>query len=225
MRFLIVEDEWQIRDATLHTLQSLDSGAEVLEAASLEDAIRLLADPGSVDLVLLDLNLDDCRGIETLRRLSAWKEDHDCSVRVVVVSGENDVDLVRAAIDNFGSGFILKASPRKIFAHALALTIAGGVYLPELLCGRLTPEDRSAGNERPAIQLTRREREIAALLVQGKTYKRIALDLERSDGKAITEHTVRAHVSNIAWKLGVTENAKIGVMAEIARRGLTFPIV
>ena len=39
---------------------------------------------------------------------------------------------------------------------------------------------------------------------------------------ANNDQTVRAHVCNIAWKLGVTENVKSGVMAEIARRGLTF---
>ena len=63
--------------------------------------------------------------------------------------------------------------------------------------------------------LTPREAEVAALLVQGRTYKQVARELERRAGRSVSEHTVRAHVGNIAWKLGVTAHAKAGVIAEI----------
>lgn len=230
MKFLLVDDEWQARDASLYTIRTIDANAKILEASTLEETFAALGENPDVDLVLLDLNVTDSSGVRTLQRLSDWKEQHDCAARIVVISGEDDIDLVRDVIENYGTGFILKASPRQIFAHALALTIAGGVYLPEVLCRRLAPApkppalSRDSAGPNKVVNLTQREREIAALLVQGKTYKRIALDLEKKDGKAITDHTVRAHVSNIAWKLGVTENAKAGVIAEIARRGLTFPI-
>ncbi len=65
---------------------------------------------------------------------------------------------------------------------------------------------------------------MASFLVRGFTYKKIARELERTDGRSVSEHTIRAHVGNIAWKLGVTENVKAGVMAEIARRELKFPM-
>ncbi len=230
MKFLLVDDEWQARDASLYTIRGIDPDAAILEASTLHEAFAALEANPDVELVLLDLNIADSSGVRTLQRLSEWKERHDCGARIVVISGEDDVGLVRDVIENYGTGFILKASPRQIFAHALALTIAGGVYLPELLCRKLAPapkplpQSHDSAEGHKAINLTQREREIAALLVQGKTYKRIALDLEKKDGKAITDHTVRAHVSNIAWKLGVTENAKAGVIAEISRRGLTFPV-
>ena len=56
------------------------------------------------------------------------------------------------------------------------------------------------------------------------TYKRIAQALEQRHKQNIAESTVRTHVGNMAWKLGVTMNVKAGVMAEIARRGLKFTI-
>jgi DNA-binding NarL/FixJ family response regulator len=74
------------------------------------------------------------------------------------------------------------------------------------------------------LSLTTREEQVAYWLVHGFTYKRIAKELQKSDGKPISDQTVRVHVGNIAWKLGVTENAKAGVMAEISRRRLTFAI-
>ena len=56
------------------------------------------------------------------------------------------------------------------------------------------------------------------------TYKKIAQTIERSHKQPISENTVRTHVGNMAWKLGVTMNAKAGVMAEIAKRGLKFTL-
>jgi len=118
----------------------------------------------------------------------------------------------------------LKATSKAIFKHAIALTLAGGVYIPEAILkqmgGPSRPQDRQSQTE---IALTPREVEVATLLVQGFTYKKIARELERHDGKPVSDHTVRVHVGNIAWKLGVTENAKSGVMAELARRELRFP--
>lgn len=70
------------------------------------------------------------------------------------------------------------------------------------------------------VGLTMREAQVAALLVHGLTYKRIARELQRHDGRSIVDHTVRVHVVHIAGKLGVIENVKAGVMAEISRRRL-----
>lgn len=207
-------------------LRDANPGVEVLEASDLADAFKTLASVQAIQLVLLDLDLENTKGADTLRRLKSWTDDHDIEARVVVLSGRSEVDLVREVISLYGTGFILKATSRQVFQQAIALTLAGGVYIPEVVLHQLggKEENRPASIPARPATLTPREVEIAALLVQGFTYKRIARELERADGKPISDHTVRAHVGNIAWKLGVTENAKSGVMAEIARRGLTFPL-
>lgn len=226
MKFLLLEDEWQIRDATFHTLRSLDSGAEVLEARSLKAALQILDSTTHVDLILLDLNVDDSRGIDTLKHLAAWIDERHLNTRIVVVSGVNDVDLVAEVIDNYGTGFIIKASSREIFACALAITIAGGVYLPDGPCRELISRNRPwSAAAHPMIPFTERESEVAAHLIKGKTYKRIALDLKKKqDGDTPTDNTVRAHVANIARKMGLSSPAKAGVIAEIARRQLIFRV-
>ncbi len=222
MRCLVVDDHPLIRDGTRLVLRDIDPAVEVLEAESLEQTLEVLGSTGRVDLILLDLELGDSQGIATLRALRAWTEQNELSPRVVVLSGHCEVALVREVINDYGTGFIQKATPNAIFRHAISITLEGGVYIPEMVLHQMDAPHAFAGEPR-ALALTPRESEVAALLVQGLTYKRIARELERLGGKPISDHTVRAHVGNIAWKLGVTENAKAGVMAEIARQRLVFP--
>lgn len=234
MRCLIVDDHPLSRDGTALALRAAHAAVEVVEAASLADSFALLTDIGPVDLVLLDLDLGDSQGVDTLSRFKAWCEAHDHDARIVVLSGHAEPELVRAVVNQCATGFIVKATSRAIFQQAIALTLAGGVYIPELALRDLHPAGEPAAATaateaapsdaagQPPLQLTPREHEVAAFLVQGYTYKRIARELQRSDGHPVSEHTIRAHVGHIAWKLGVNENAKAGVMAAIARRGLRF---
>lgn len=218
---LIVEDHPLTLDGTTLALQSAYPGLSVFRAESLAEAIVVLGKRVEIGLVLLDLDLGDSQGIATLSALTGWCAEQDRNVRVVVLSAHAEPELVRAVIEHYGSGFILKATSREIFRQAIGLTLAGGVFIPDVVLRRLGPALPQPAA--PAPNLTRREVAVARLLVRGLTYKRIARALEAEDGRPISEHTVRAHVGNIAWKLRVSENAKAGVIAEIARRGLTFP--
>jgi DNA-binding NarL/FixJ family response regulator len=227
MRCLVVDDHPLTRDGTALALRSGVPGMQVLEAGSLEQAFSVLGSAPDVALVLLDLGLADSRGVDTLRTLKAWMELHAIDARVVVLSGDCDAELVREVIEHHATGFILKATSTAIFVNAVLLTLAGGVYIPEIAVRQIGPPAAPApsiDNDTCGLGLTPRETQVAALLVQGHTYKRIARELEGQDGQSISDHTVRVHVGRIAWKLGVTENVKAGVMAEIARRRLTFPL-
>lgn len=226
MRCLIVDDHPMTRDGTAIALSAADPAMEIFQAESLLQAFELLARLRSIELVLLDLDLDDSRGVATLRTFKDWCDAHGVDARIVVLSGHCEPDLVRDVVDHFATGFILKATSQALFKHAIGLTLAGGVYIPEVALRQMGALQNLASQpamNAPPLGLTPREVEVASLLVQGYTYKKIARGLERADGKPVSEHTIRAHVGNIAWKLGVTENAKAGVMAEIARRELRFP--
>lgn len=225
MRCLVVDDHPLTRAGTAMALRNVDTAVEVLEAESLAQALEVLAATATVDLVLLDLELGDSKGVDTLRVVKEHVESFDRCPRVVVLSGHCEPDLVREVINLYATGFIQKATSNVIFQHAIAITMAGGVYIPEMVLRQMDAPGsaRAPKGDTTNAPLTPRESEIAALLVRGLTYKRIARELGKRDGKPISDHTVRAHVGNIAWKLGVTENAKAGVMAEIARRGLVFP--
>lgn len=224
MKYLIVDDHPLTRGGTTVALRELDPAADVVEADSLAQALESLGAHSEIALILLDLNLGDSDGIETLVTVRSRCMTRATPARIVVLSGVCDADLVRSVIEQFATGFILKATPREVFSSAIALTLAGGIYIPPIVLSqwKAPAGQGAAAGPAPPVSLSPRETEVAALLIQGLTYKRIARELGRT-GAVLSEHTVRAHVGNIAWKLGVTENAKYGVMAEIARRGLTFP--
>jgi DNA-binding NarL/FixJ family response regulator len=231
MRFLVVDDDWLTRGGVVKAIESIQPNAAVAEASSLHDAYLALQENPGTDLVILDLNLRESRGIDTLVEFRGWCESHQIEPRTVVLSGASDGDpnLVTDVLANHGTGFILKGTKAKVFEHALAMTVDGGVFIPEEILRALAPKrpaHRVTDSQTTPSQpnFTPRETEIAALLIQGMTYKKIAQTLEKRHGQRIAENTVRTHVGNMAWKLGVTMNAKAGVMAEIAKRGLRFTI-
>lgn len=228
MRFLVVDDDWLTRGGVVKAIESIEPDAAVAEASSLHDAYASLQENPSTDLVILDLNLKESRGIDTLVEFRGWCEREHIEPRTVVLSGASDdnPNLVADVLANHGTGFILKGTGAKVFEHALAMTVEGGVFVPEEILralARRPAEHRSVSSDEPTTpNFTPKETEIAALLIQGMTYKKIAQVLEKRHGQRISENTVRTHVGNMAWKLGVTTNAKAGVMAEIAKRGLKF---
>jgi DNA-binding NarL/FixJ family response regulator len=230
MRVLVVDDDWLTRGGVVKAIESIQPDAAVAEASSLHDAYASLQEYPGTDLVILDLNLQESRGIDTLVEFRNWCECQHIQPRTVVLSGASDDNphLVTDVLTNHGTGFILKGTKAKVFEHALAMTVDGGVFIPEeilrAIVPRSTPREPASDAAAPQPNFTPREAEIAALLIQGMTYKRIAQALEQRHRQRISESTVRTHVGNMAWKLGVTMNAKAGVMAEIARRGLKFTI-
>jgi DNA-binding NarL/FixJ family response regulator len=227
MRFLVVDDDWLTRGGVVRAIESIQSDAAVDEASSLHDAYTSLQEHPTVDLVILDLNLGESRGIDTLVEFRSWCESQQIEPRTVVLSGDDNPHLVTDVLANHGTGFIVKGTTPKLFEHALAMTVEGGVFIPEEILRAIAPnaaEHRAPNSTAEPTQrcFTPRETEVAGLLVQGLTYKKIAQVLEKRHDKPISENTVRTHVGNMAWKLGVTTNAKAGVLAEIAKRGLKF---
>jgi DNA-binding NarL/FixJ family response regulator len=221
---LIVDDHPLSREGTMSALRELTLDLRFQEAGSLSEAFRILAGCHA-DIVLLDLDLGQgqTRGIATLQALWAWLDEHDRETRIIVLSGLTDPAFMRQALEHFASGFIPKAARRETLQRAVKLTLAGGIFMPEQAAhDGPAAEHARMGAAALIKRLTTRERAVAAQLIKGLTYKRIAKNLQSLDGRPISEHTVRAHVGNIAWKLGVAENAKAGVMAYIALHGLLF---
>jgi DNA-binding NarL/FixJ family response regulator len=231
MKILIVDDHELLRGGLVLSLRNVAPEAIVLQASSLGEAKAAIGSTPDLDLVLIDLHLPDSKGLATLVDLRAWCEMKNVLPRIVVISGTEEPAIVRGVIQENATGFIPKSVSDKIFAHAVRITLDGGVYIPELLCRSLTHEDSFGNTSATAVdrvtgqspKLTEREGQIAALLVRGLTYKQIARELAKRDDKEISELTVRTHVSNIAWKMGVQSGGKLGVMAEISRRGLKYP--
>jgi DNA-binding NarL/FixJ family response regulator len=227
MQFLIVDDDFSPRKGMVQTLSEFYPGATLHQAGSVAAALALLAENRQMTLVLLDLNVEDSKGIETLHRVKQWCEENDCNPRIVVMSAAADYDesIVTKAIEGCATGFIAKGCSEEVFRSAIELTLAGSIYIPDryLRSRRAHP----GSDAEPAF--TPREREVATLLVQGLTYKQIARRLSGPE-RSLSDHTVRVHVQRIAWKLRVATDddsdhlaAKAAVLSAFADRRLRFP--
>lgn len=204
MKVLVVDDHEIARDGLKLQLELLSNSCEVFEAGTCAQAIYA-TELAKFDLVLLDLTLPDCTGLETLRRFRASAPE----VPVVVLSAMTGREVVMQAIDEGAMGFIPKASSRAEIVSALRMILSGGVYVPadSYLGGGAhgssappAPIPRSA--EAVVQRLSDRQLEVLRAAIQGKPNKAIAEELE------LSVHTVKAHLSAAMRVLGVTNRTE-----------------
>ena len=132
---------------------------------------------GPFDLILLDFSLPDNYGTTGLERVRTAHE----GVPVVMLSGEIRSGVIRDLVSKGAAGFISKASETIELLTALRTILAGQVYLP--------PDVLLPGASLPPESLTPRQKEVLMKLIQGKSNKLIASELD------IGENTVKTHVA------------------------------
>lgn len=213
MKFLVVDDHALIRDAMQDLLVSLHADAVVLTAPTGAQARMRLAESPDIGLVLLDLQLPDVDGLDLL---ADWADEYPATA-VVVLSGNDDPATARAALAGGASGFIPKSDHREVVGRALALVLAGGVYVPAFALQHDAAAARRAAGQRPhagvptpqTLSLTARQLDVLALLVQGRSNKAIGRVLN------LAEPTVKNHVTALlrALKVGSRTEAVVAVTA------------
>ena len=208
-RILVADDHPLYRSAMRNVLAEAFDDIEVRECEDIASALLLLRDT-AIDLVLLDLSMPDVDGLDGLRKLRSAAP----ATPVIVCSAQDDPNLVRDCFKLGISGYLPKSSGTEVTRHALQLVRDGGVYVPsEALGERVDPA--STGESSSTAQrdddgrhtLTPRQRAVLALLEQGMSNKVIARELD------ISEITVKAHVSAILRKLGVSNRLQAVLVA------------
>ena len=221
MKILVIDDHTLIRQALQNMLRVLDTSAEVLESADCSAALALAAEHPNLDLILLDLHMPGMGGMDAL---SHFRQSHP-AVPVVVLSGADDRQTVRTAIDRGAMGFIPKSSSNNVMLSALRLVLSGGVYLPtEILdhagssivgdADSLVSGTGAHGKTPAQLGLTDRQMEVLALLLQGKSNKLVCRELGLAEG------TVKAHITAVLKALNVTSRTQAVIAA--SQMGLRF---
>jgi DNA-binding NarL/FixJ family response regulator len=213
MNLLLVDDHTLFREGLRRLLTEIGPAVAIHEAASLEAAFAECRKT-SFQMVLLDLFLEESNGLDTLDafRIGAPK------VPVTVLSGEQDIKHIRAAIDHGSLGFIPKSHTSDQMIAALRIVLAGGIYLPPNVLNAPTKSselvrDDAASVASAYLRLSSRQKQVATLLLKGATNKEIARDLGLSEG------TVKAHTSAIFQVLGAKNRAEAVFI--VARCGIT----
>lgn len=200
IRTLLIDDHFVVRSGIVASLELEDDIEVVGEAESSEAGLTVYTEE-KPDIVLLDLQLPDIDGIATAGQLL----EIDSNAKILIFSTFAKDDQINAALEAGALGYLQKSSTREELLEAIRTVAEGEISIPAEIAERL--EKLRTG---PAI--TTREREIVALVSQGKANKEIAAAL------GIAEDTVKRHVSAILQKFGVNDRA--GATAEAIRRGI-----
>lgn len=198
-KILIADDHPLFREAIANVISDGFPGSKVMETADLESALELTQQHDDLDLILLDLNMPGMHGLNGLINL----RNEAPTIPVVIVSAEQDKQIVLQAITYGAVGFITKSSPRAQMTEAIKQILSGNVYLPSDIIRSQTSGTRRSMNNAPSFPpellqaLTRKQLMVLERMTKGESNKQIAYTLE------IAETTVKAHVSAILRKLNV----------------------
>lgn len=194
VRVALVEDQRLVRQV-LSALLAREPGIEVVgEAASGREAIAL-AQATRPDVMLLDISLPGIDGIEVARILHRQLPE----VKVIALSMHNEQRVVQEMLAAGAIGYVDKSSAYEELPRAVRAVMQGQIYLsPEVTRSALAPVAAAR-----KASISRREREVLALLASGKRSRQIAEQLH------VSTATVEVHRRNIMRKLGLRTIAEL----------------
>ena len=129
---------------------------------------------------------------------------------ILVTADCDDTESARVILRSGARGFLPTSLGLKVLMGALERMRAGGTYVPLLLTEPVTPGTADWAQETPWRELTRRQRDVLALISEGKSNKLIA------DALTMTESTVKAHVKQIIKRLHVANRTQAALIASRA---------
>ena len=194
---VVADDQSAVREGLVLLLGTLPGIAVIGEAEDGEAAVEAVATKNP-QVVLMDLNMPRCDGVEATRRIRAGHP----RTQVVVLTTYSDDDSIIAALQAGALGYLTKAATRAEIGRAVLAAAAGQAVLDPAVQQRLL----SAAVRAPAAapdglapadnDLTPRETEVLRLIAAGKSNREIARAL------FVSEATVKTHVNRIFAKTG-----------------------
>lgn len=195
IRIMVVDDHGMVRRGLIAYLEEEPDLELVGEAADGEEAVQL-CEQLRPDVILMDLVMPELSGADATRSIrKRWPQ-----VQVIALTSFQDKELVQEALQAGAISYLLKNVSGNDLVEAIRGAYAGRATLsPEAVEALVQP---TAPESTPDYDLTPRERDVLALLVEGLTNKEIAGRL------SISRSTVKVHVSNILSKLNVSSRGE-----------------
>lgn len=200
IRVLVVEDHNVVRQG-LVALLKVTEGLEVVGEAA--DGVEAIAQfrRHLPDITLIDLRLPLLGGVDAISRI---RKDWPQARFIVLTTYDGDEDIYRA-LKAGAKAYLLKGMTSEELMAAIRAVNAGKSHIPPAIAERLAER---MGTE----ELTPRESDVLEQIVQGRSNKEIASELD------ISEATVKTHINSLLAKLGVTDRTQAATAA--IRRGL-----
>ena len=200
LRLMLVDDHYLVR-LGLSSVIALEPDMRVCaEASTGHQAIELFRSDRP-DVTLMDLRLPDLSGTEAIRTIRAEFPQ----ARIIALSTFAGDEEIHMALEAGALAYLVKTVQPEELVDTIRKAAAGQRHVPPELAARLAARS-------PRSHLSPRELEVIKLMIQGKRNREIALHL------AITEGTVKIHVSNVLAKLGVTDRTE--AVTQALQRGI-----
>ncbi|MFS1703689.1 response regulator transcription factor [Aestuariibacter sp. GS-14] len=194
MRFVIADDHPLFREALTAALTPLFDGLSVIEADSTDALFDVLKRNDNVDLLLLDLSMPGSNWFDTLTTAKERLPD----LPIVMVSANDDIDVISQAMALGASGYIPKSTPTRSIAEAIDIVLGGEQWLPASIAERLTDHSSNMSDMLERFkELTPKQLLVLRYVRSGMMNKQIAHEMN------VTEATVKAHISAALKKLDI----------------------
>lgn len=200
IRVLLVDDHEMVRRGLATMLRAFDDMDLVGEAEDGKQAIHLCAQL-MPDVVLMDLEMPVIDGIAATNTI----HKRFPNIHIIALTSFSEKELIRDALKAGAIGYLLKNVPIQQLVDAIRAAYKGKPTLaPEATQVLINAATKTKS---PGIDLTPRERETLALLVEGLSNPEIAIRL------SLSRSTVKSHVSNLFGKLGVASRTEAVAVA------------
>jgi DNA-binding NarL/FixJ family response regulator len=206
IRVLLVDDQELVR-AGLRGILRTEFGFDVVGECADGSEVIAAVDSLTPDIVLMDVRMPMVDGVRATHALRG----RDGSPPVLALTTFDDDEVLAGVLRAGASGFILKGVPAEDLQRAVRVVAEGGAWLDPAVTGRVLAIYRTApapaGSDPGLDALTGREREVLALIGQGKTNAEIAAWLFVGEG------TVKTHINHVFTKLQLRDRAAAVVYA------------
>ena len=209
VRIVLADDHQMFRDAVRRLLDAEPDLVVVGEAGDGEEAVALTLQY-EPDILLLDVAMPHANGMEVLQQIAAASK----ATRIIMVTGAVEENELRQALRLGARGFVLKESGAVQLLESIRVVHGGEYFVGRECMADLVSAVRSRGvaiegrtPRKADFGLTARERQIVSAVVNAYQNKEIA------EKFAISEKTVKHHLTNIFNKVGVSNRLELALFA------------
>ncbi|MCQ6560947.1 response regulator [Paenibacillus mendelii] len=210
IKILIVDDHLVVREGLKLILETNQRYEVVAEASNGVEALRLV-EAYKPDIILLDLNMPEMGGLDTMTAFKAKGLD----IPVIILTTYNEDEMMNRGLALGAKGYLLKDTGREMIFRSIDAAMRGEtLLLPEVsekVFGNKTSIQAKESSS-AKTSLTDKELIVLQAIARGSRSKEIGFDM------GISERTVKAHLTNIYNKLGVDSRSQ--AVAVAVERGI-----
>ena len=205
VRILLADDSREFREGLRGVLEPEPGMALVAEAQTGEEAMKLAAQL-QPDVIVMDLSMPGCNGIEATRRIVAASPH----IGILALTMHEDDESVFAALRAGARGYLLKGAPKAEILRAIGAVAAGQAIFSPAIARRMMTFFAAQPTSVAFPELTDRERQVLSLIGRGDA------NVEIADRLSVSLKTIQNHVSNICNKLQLADRTQVLIRARDA---------